>query len=100
MKKDGGTITNWQVHNLSFTQAQIDKVYPNTGAMPKVMTGTVVNDPSGRWPAGYHMRSSLLTRINRKKGIVETLNTKYKVTGTEGADIFKDLGDDVMNIIY
>jgi hypothetical protein len=100
MKKDGGTITDWQIHNLGCTKEQIEEVFPGQNAKPMVMTGTIVDDPTGRWEPGYHMRSSLVVNIDREKGIVETVNTIYKVSGTEGADIFKDLGDSIMNIFY
>jgi len=100
MKKDGGSITNWQLHNLTFTAEQLESVYPGENLKPQVMTGTVVDDPTGRWYPGYHMRSSLIVKVDRKKGTVETKNTKYKITGTEGADIVPDMGNDVFNLKY
>lgn len=99
-KKFGGTITNWQIHTLSITQEDIDKMYPNEGLQPLIMTGTVVEDKLGRWKSGYHMRSSLIKKIDRQKGEIETKNTIYKVEGKENADIFPDIGDAVLNIFY
>lgn len=66
---------------------------------PMVFTGTVVEDKAGRWKPGYHMRSTLICKIDRKHGIIETQNTIYNVV-EEGGDIFPDLGNDVLNITY
>lgn len=99
-KKDGGTIRDWQVHHLTFTKEQIETVYPNQNCKPLIVTGTVVNDPCGRWVPGAHMRSSLVVNIDREKGILETKNTIYKLTGTEGTDVLPDLGDGVMGVFY
>ncbi len=99
-KKDGGTIKDWQVHNLSFTKKQIEAVYPGQNLKAQIISGTVVHDPQGRWKPGYHMKTSLIVRINRKKGIVETKNTIYKLTGKEGSDIFGDMGDGIIKVFY
>ena len=48
-KKFGGTIKNWQIHTLSLKQEDIDKLYPNEGLQPLVMTGTVVEDKLGTY---------------------------------------------------
>ena len=98
MKKYGGVITNWQIHNLSSTQDDIENVYPGMGAKPMVFTGTVLKD-SDRWEEGFHMKSSLIVDIDRKSGIIETLNTRYDVVN-EGNDIFPDMGDSVTKIFY
>jgi len=100
MKKFGGTIKNWQVHTLSFTKEQIDRVYPGKNAKPLVITGTVVEDPIGRWKPGFHMKTSLIVKLDRKEGTVETLKTIYKLTGKENNDIFPNLGNAVANIFY
>ena len=99
MKKDGGTIKNWQLHHLSFTKEQIEKAYPGKNAKPIVFTGTVVDDSTGGWVPEHHMRSSLIVSIDRKKGIIETINTVYKVKN-EGNDIFPDIGDEILKIFY
>lgn len=99
MKKNGGTIKNWQIHNLSVSRKQIEKAYPGKNVKPMIFTGTVIYDPTGRWKTGYHMRSSLITKIDRKKGIIETLNTRYKVRD-EGNDVIPDIGDAVSKIFY
>ena len=99
VKKFGGTIRNWQIHNLSITKKQIREVYNNKRLKPMVFTGTVVDDPTGMWYKGYHMRSSLIEKIDRKKGIIETRNTIYKVIN-EGNDIFQDMGDKITSIYY
>jgi len=99
-KRDGGTIKNWQVHNLSFTKKQLEAVYPGMNLKPQVVTGTVVHDPAGRWEPGHHMRSSLIVQIDRKNKILETKNTIYKLAGKEGTDMFKDSGDAVLKLFY
>lgn len=99
-KKFGGTIKNWQIHTLSLKQEDIDKLYPNEGLQPLVMTGTVVEDKLGRWKPGHHMRSSLIKKIDRQKGEIETRNMIYKLEGKEGTDIFPDIGNAVLNIFY
>ena len=57
LKKDGGTIRDWQVHNLSFTKEQIESMYPGESLTPQIVQGTVVHDPQGRWQPGYHISS-------------------------------------------
>ena len=99
MKKNGGIIKNWQIHKLSVSEKDIEKVYPGKNAKAMVFTGTVAHDPTGRWKNGYHMRSSLITMINRKEGVIETINTIYKVRD-EGNDIFTDIGDKILGIFY
>jgi len=99
MKKNGGIIKNWQLHHLSLSKKQIEKAYPGKNAKPMIFTGTVAHDPTGRWKNGYHMRSSLITLIDRKEGVIETINTIYKVRD-EGNDVLPDMGDGVLGIFY
>ena len=99
-KKFGGTIKDWQIHNLSLKPEDIEKLYPNEGLQPQILTGTVVEDKLGRWKPGYHMRSSLIKKLDRKKGELETRNTIYKLEGKENTDIFPDMGDAVLNRFY
>ena len=104
MKKDGGTIKNWQMHIASDKPKDLVKakeLNPDF-EMDKVMvfTGTVVDDPTGRWLPGYHMRSTLVLKHDVETGIVETQNTIYKLEGEEGGDVLNDMGAAVMNIYY
>jgi len=99
-KKFGGTIKDWQIHTLSVTKEWLDTVCTEKGLQPMILTGTVVEDKLGRWLPGFHMRSTLIKKIDREKGEVETQNTIYKLEGKEGGDIFKDLGDNVFKIFY
>jgi hypothetical protein len=99
-KKANKTIKNWQIHTLSFTQEDINKVYPGENLQPLIVTGTVVEDKSGKFKPGYHMRSSLIKKIDREKKEIETKNTVYKLEGKEGTDIFPNLEDAVLNIFY
>jgi len=106
-KKYGGKIKNWQLHHLDFKEGQresLDEIYPElkeSGLQPMLFSGTVVEDPLDRWEVGWHMRSSLIVKINRKKGIIETLNTIYNVDmETENQDRLPDLGNGALNIFY
>lgn len=99
-KKFGGIIKNWQVHNLDITKKILKKAFPKQKAKPMVISGTIVDDPLGRWKIGYHMKTSLVVKLDREKGEVETLNTVYKLTGKEGADVLPDLGNAIANVFY
>ena len=103
IKKDGGVIKDWQIPQLPATQEQIDQVHPGKGAKPMLFTGTVVEDPTGRWKPGFHMRSSLIVSHNKKTGVVETLNTIYKLIGPEGDPVseqIKAIGGKPWNVFY
>lgn len=98
------TIRNWQLHHLTVSakiKKLLQKQYPNVLLKPgpMVFTGTVVKDSKGRWKKGFHMRSSLITSINRKKGIIKTRNTVYNVID-EGEDVLSDMGNDILKIFY
>lgn len=100
MKKDGGVIKNWQIHNTSFTKKQLDKVYPGENLQPMILTGTIEQDPTGRFTPGHHVRTSLIVKLDRKNKIVETRNTIYKLSGKEGKDVLPNLSDGVLGIFY
>lgn len=104
MKKNGGTIKNWQMHTIS---VHLDVLLKARELNPdfnmervSVFTGTVVSDPTGRWEEGYHMRSSLILQFDEASGRVETQNTIYILEGEGGGDIIGDIGRDVMRIFY
>ena len=99
-KKYTGIIKDWQVHTLSLTKKEIDKVYPGKTILPMIISGTVVKDNKGRWPPGYNMQTSLVCRLDRKKGEVETLNSLYKLEGKENNDVIPNLGTNILNIFY
>jgi len=103
-KKDGGIVKNWQLHILYDDEVSAKKakdVHPNMGVDKlMVFTGTVVDDPTGRWLPGYHMRSTLVLNHDTETGIVETLNTMYKLEGPGDNDVIPDMGKEVMNIFY
>ena len=70
-----GTIESWQIHTI------------NEGA--SFFTGFVVEDPTGRFEEGWHMRSSLIENFNRETGELETMNSTYKMDmHTEGMDSY------------
>ena len=100
MKKFGGTIKDWQTHTLSYTEEQLEKVFPGQKAKPMIITGTVVEDALKRWQPGHHMKTSLVVKLDRKKNKVETLNTVYNLSGEEGKDILPDLGDNIAKVFY
>ncbi len=101
------TIRNWQLHDIELPKGKNNrKIFKQH--FPKVMmkkkgplvfTGTVVKDGRKRWQPGYHMRSSYIISIDRKKGIIVTQNTTYKVI-KEGNDIVPAMGNDVLNLFY
>jgi len=99
-KKVGGTIRNWQLHTLSKDVEGGRKIRPDleTDKIYK-FSGTVVDDPLGRWQPGDHMVSSVVLKIDRENGIIETMNTIYHVKD-EGGDIFEDLGSGINAIFY
>ena len=104
MKKDGGKIKNWQLHHILLTEDEAKlflKYFPDVIMPPMLFTGTVVDDPVGRWLPGFHMKSTYIVSFDRKTGVVETCNTMYKLDmKTEGMDIIPDLGRDVLKIFY
>lgn len=103
VKKDGGTIKNWQLHTLSCTPEYAKEVNPNLDIQTDkvyMFSGTIVDDPTGRWQPGHHMRSSVISRLDRENSIIETQNTIYKLEGEEGADCLPDLGDNINKIYY
>jgi len=99
-KKDGGILKNWQTHTLSVPLDKLRELRPDVKEdKAMVLTGTVVEDPTGRWQPGFHMRSSLIIELDRESGMCETDNTIYRLQGTEGGDM-GDLGDMVLSIFY
>lgn len=104
MKKNGGKIKNWQLHSITVLKEQEErflKFFPNVIMPPILFTGTIVDDPTGRWMPGFHMRSTYIVSFDREKGVIETLNTTYKLDmKTEGKDVMPDLGNNVLKIFY
>lgn len=102
MKKDGGTIMQWQLHTTSVPverahkkgiDVKTDKCY--------ILSGTVVHDPNGRWVPGDHMKSSLVVDIDFEKGYAETRNSTYRLDGPQGDPILGgDLGDTIFAVFY
>ncbi len=106
-KKDGGNISHWQLHHLKVPEESMNdfwKQFPElekNKTQPVMFTGTVVDDPTNRWKPGFHMRSTYIINFDRETGVVETLNTMYKLDmNTEGMDTFPDLGNGVLKIFY
>jgi hypothetical protein len=106
MKKDGGKISHWQIHNLNVPEdmlQELKRIKPDicVDPNPMMITGNIVDDPTGRWEKGFHFRSTLICKIDRENHTIETENTIYKYDpDTEGQDTFKDLGNGVLKIFY
>lgn len=104
-KKLGGKVHHWQLHHLKFDEnfREGTKVIAPEVDFDNLMilTGTIEEDPSGRWNSGDHFRSSLIVKIDRDKNIIETQNSIYIFDPkTENQDIISDLGNDVAYIEY
>jgi hypothetical protein len=111
-KKDGGLISHWQIHNLKFAEKDreyFESMRPNLDFDNiRMVTGTVVDEPTGRWRPGDHFRSSMIVKVDRENNFIETENTIYHFDPeTEGQDtVFdietgnKDMGNKVLNIFY
>ncbi len=98
-KKEGGTIKHWGLNTLSMSvemalaqgiEVKTDKVY--------ILSGYIVEDPSGRFEPGWHFRSSLVIEVDTENGIVETNNSIYRLQGE--AENGADMGDLIMKIFY
>lgn len=105
MKKDGGLIRNWQLHRITVPKkgrSQFKSVFPTVDINNVlVVTGTVVNEPTGRWNPGDHFRSTYIVKLDRKNKTIETCNTIYHFDpNTEKQDSMPDLGNNVLNIFY
>jgi len=106
MKQDGGLIRNWQLHHLTLPdiegfEEQFLTTFPSAllDPGPLKFSGTVVEDSAGRYKPGWHMISSYICSIDRVRGVIETMNTIYKVID-EGNDELPDMGNDILNVLY
>ena len=105
-KKFGGTIKNWQLHTIVKADDE-EKMMKMRELAPDIMTenayiftGTVVEDPTGRFEDGWSFKSSVVVNIDRENGIIETRNSIYKVQD-EGNDYTGgDLGPAAMGIYF
>lgn len=98
-----GTIEGWQLHHLSVSQEHMDELVAQVGGektLPLVITGTVKDDPSGRFKAGMHMTTTLLTFLDEDAGYCETRNSIYRLEGDNGSDVMPDMGNAVLKIFY
>lgn len=103
-KKNGGKIENWQLHHIEIPEESKEKFkqyFPDVIIPPILFTGTLVDDPTGRWQPGYHMRSTYCVSFDRDTGVFETLNTIYTLDmETEGQDVIPDIHNDVLKLSY
>ena len=105
-KKFGGTIKNWQLHTVvKGDTEQFDLLKEEFGDELMednmyVFTGTVVEDPLGRWEVDWNMKSSYVMNVDRDAGIIETMNTIYKVEDEGNSYIDGDAGPAVALISF
>jgi len=104
-KKDGGTISHWQLHHLKFDDSLREEFESNKPNLDfdniMIVTGTVVDEPTGRWKPGHHFRSSMIVEVDREKNTIETENTIYHFDPeTENQDGMPDLGNGVLGVFY
>ncbi len=111
-KKNGGKISHWQLHHLKYHENQREtfkEMRPNLDFDNiRILTGTVVDEPTGRWKPGNHFRSSMVVNVDRENNTIETENTIYHFDPeTEGQDTVcdpktgnKDMGNAVLGIFY
>ena len=90
---------NWQTHRLTLEDETLRKV-KEEGCQPIIVTGTIVEDPTGKFRPGWHFRSTLVKEIDRENGILVTRTKTYKLEGEEGTDIVPDLGNNVLSLFY
>ncbi len=98
-----GTITAWQLHHLSVPQEVLDELTAQLNQeriLPLIITGTVLNDSSGRMEPGWHMRTSPLTMLDETEGYCESRTSIYRLDGENGNDVMPDLSDGVLTIFY
>lgn len=103
-----GILNNWQVHHLDFKREDVIALYPEMEDIKEfiVITGTITDDPTGKYKDGHHYRSSLVVDLDRDGHHLETLNSLLHL-GEEGGDVVcnpitgeKDMGNDVLNLFY
>ena len=96
------TLSHWQIYTLSATKEQLRTVRPDVELdVGLVVTGTVVDDPTGKWQPGFHMRSTVAQRYDEEQGLFETENTIYKLTDPQGDPTTNgDWGDNVVSLFY
>ena len=102
MTKPTKTVSHWQLHTLSATTEYLHRVRPDC-KLDKgyILTGTVVDDPTGKWEPGFHFRSTLVLSYDREQGILETANTIYRLQDPQGDKFLGcDMGDGVAKITY
>lgn len=94
-------IKNWQRHNLIGLDEKLKEAFPTKDTMPMIITGTIVEDRTGKFPKGFHTRTSLVTDIDLENGNFKTMNSVYILEGEEGDDMVGgDLGNAVIHISY
>ncbi len=103
-KKFGGTITDWCLHTLypgdSDEFRQLTEEFDIQTDAAYIFTGTVKEDPLGRWEEGWSMKSSLVLHVDREAGIIETANTIYKVEDENESYTGGDIGRAAMSIYF
>ena len=97
-------IKAWQIHIIEDRQEIMAKVKEQRPDIKLdkaiVLTGTIVDDPTGKFNVGDHTRTSIV--IDKTDNTFETGNTIYKVLGPQGDTTIGggDWGANVMKIYY
>jgi len=96
------TVHGWQIHTLDIPSDAVMAQYPTVKIRPMVFTATVLDDPTGKWEVGFHMRSTLIVDIDFIEGIIQTVTKTYKIEGPEGDGRCnnQDLGNAALHIFY
>lgn len=76
-----GIVECWKIHIFPREMLQQEGVELGVGAFPAVMTGQVVIDYKGRFPAGSAMRSSRLVGFDLQNMTIHTLYSQYQLKG-------------------
>lgn len=96
------TISHWQLHNLSIKPEALAEYGQHTEEdTVMIISGNVVDDPTGKWRPGFHMRSTIIIKLDREAGVAETQNTFYKLVDPEGdTTLGGDWGDGILSVFY
>ena len=90
-----GTLENWCIHIIQFSDkalATLKQVYP--GAIPMVVTGSVVEDRSGRFDSGSPLRTSWVMYADPNTKVIQTQNSVYMLLGEGRYALSKHVPED------
>lgn len=96
-----GELAQWTIHHLEPPSA-VAPFMEQTGLLKIIFTGIVRGDTSGRFPDGFHVRTSPLTMLDQDTGYFETKNSIYRfdTNGERDPHFPEDIGNAVFGITY